>query len=183
MKRREITLLVSGLIVGLILGILLSETDLFGTVGGEKDKTPEADFYLVELNATQTWLNGKYPDDADKVEAALRVIVPVEEGPIVNRPALTPDQEDVKYLLKQTYVALFEDDQEKTSAKAGEDPSVCLGFDDDPYKEDTGVYLYLTIPSDDAKNLEIPKEWVPLAKPKTNDLYWELLACYPPELE
>jgi hypothetical protein len=84
MKRREITLLVSGMIVGLILGILLSATDLFGTVGGEKDKTPEADFYLVELDATQTWLNEKFPDDADKVEAALRVIVPVEGGPLVN---------------------------------------------------------------------------------------------------
>lgn len=177
MKRREVFLLVAGLIVGLVLGILIEgEASLYGTAG---DKDKEAvDFYLVELDAAESWLVEKYPDSSEKVEAALRTFAP-SDVPLPIPPSVVAAEEDVKFLLRQSYAALIgAEDIESMKVKDGDGMAACFGVDDDPYEGQT-VYLYLTIPSDEVEKMDVPKEWEKLEKSKDRALYWEFLACFP----
>jgi hypothetical protein len=62
--------------------------------------------------------------------------------------------------------------------KSDDPTSACLGVDEDPYAG-ASLYLYLTIPSEQAKKLDVPEAWEKLTDAKLNVLYWKLLACYP----
>ncbi len=179
MKRRELSYLVSGLIVGLILGILLQEAVLGGTAG---TRSKAVSYYVVELGTTEEWLVQTYPGNGEKVQTAMRVVSPSES-------TVPPDThfgavaEDADFLLQQTYGALTgEEDAANLKVKDDSDTMLCLAVDDKP-DEDAIVYLYLIVPADEAKNLDIPEAWEKLTKPKTNDLYWQIVACFPEEVE
>jgi len=192
MPRREMISLVAGLIVGLIVGmVLIGSSDdlrdsLFGTSSNRSSNasTHELQYYLVELPNAQEWLVEKYPeltDSADLNEAVdLIARLPTDE----NFPHNVVDAEEaVNVVLPNVYQALEGTDalQPAAEVKVEDDSEVmaCLGMDDDPYSMDGPVlYLYLTIPGSQAKSAGIPKEWK-IEQPKTNDLYWQLLSCFP----
>lgn len=179
MKRRELSYLVSGLIIGVILGILLQEAVLGGTAG---TKSKAINYYLVELGAAEEWLVQTYPDDGEKVQASLNAVLP-SESILPIGPNFPPVAEDIAFLLQQTYAALFgEEDAANVKVKDDSETLLCLGLDDNPYAGST-AYLYLTVPAGEAKNLDIPKGWEKLNKPRDNQLYWQLVACFPGELD
>jgi hypothetical protein len=182
MKRREILFLVSGLVIGLLFGMILVGSDdnlresVFGTAGSIK-KT-DVEYYLVNLDDAQTWLSTEYPQHSEDLKAAFDKLglLPVSAVPNVDFKAA---QEDIAYLLPQAYGALVgEKNADQIEPKSDNPTSVCLGLDDDPYAGPT-LYLYLTLPSDAAKKLDVTKNWDKLKDPQTNVLYWKLLACYP----
>jgi hypothetical protein len=182
MKRREMLFLVSGLVIGLLFGMILVGSDdnlresIFGTAGSVK-KT-NVDYYLVNLDDAQTWLTAEYPQNSEEVKAAFDKLgmIPVSAVPNADFKAA---EQDISYLLPQAYAALVgEKNADPIEPKADDPTSVCLGLDDDPYTGPT-LYLYLTIPSDSARKLDAAKNWEKLKDPQTNVLYWKLLACFP----
>jgi hypothetical protein len=186
MRRRESLFLVAGLVVGLIFGMVLVGTSddlresIFGTAAS---KGTDVQYYLVKLEDAQTWLANEYPDNSEQVKAAFDVLAKLPVGtvmPSADVVSYEDAQKDIEYVLPQTYAVLVgdKDAADKPSVKSDDPTSACLGVDDDPYMGAT-LYLYLTIPTEKAKKLDVPKEWEKLKDPKTNVLYWKLLACYP----
>ena len=190
MYRREVLSLVVGLVVGLAIGMVLVGTSdtlrnsLFGTAGSG-NKSSDVAYYLVGLDQAGEWLQARFPDSSDKVQASMKTLAKLPdfwgEG-----EALKAAEEDMAVVLLRMYAAIQnpeaeEGDVEKLKAAPESGLSVCVGIDDDPYTGPT-VYLYLTLPKEQAESLEIPKAWERLKQPKTNALYWKLVACYPEEV-
>jgi hypothetical protein len=197
LNNREIGLLVAGLLVGLLVGMILVgssddlRTSLFGTASDETEESASDSaasnvYYLVDLPTAQEWLVEHYPDSEDKITETASMIgkLPAEAFDFNSEFAKAQDDGTVDELLPRMYAALadLEDTEDLGDLKVDEDNgmSVCLGLDDDPYDEPT-MYFYLTLPSEVAKDIEIPDsaEWKQLEKPRDNDLFWMLLACYP----
>ncbi len=182
MKRREMLFLVSGLVLGLVFGMILIGSDdnlresIFGTAGSVK--RADVNYYLVKLEDAQAWLAAEYPQSSEELKASFNKLgqIPVSAVPNADFKAA---EEDIAYLLPQAYAVLIgEKNVEQIEPKSDNSTIVCLGLDDDPYAG-ANLYLYLTIPSDKAKKMDITKTWDKLEDPKTNALYWKLLACYP----
>jgi hypothetical protein len=183
MRRREMLFLAVGLVVGLLAGMAVIgtsddlRTSLFGTA--TSSKTKDMMYYLVELPTAQSWLAEKYPDDSTKLGDAVNKIVDIP-------PADLPDEimnqkEAVEVVLPQMYAALTSTKNLNEIKVSPDSPtSACLGLDDDPYNMDGPIlYLYITVPVEQAKKVGIPQDWQKLDTPKTNVLYWQLLDCYP----
>lgn len=182
MKRRETIFLVVGLLIGLMFGMVLIggnddlRESLFGTAGSVKK--PGVDHYLVSLDTAQEWLAGEYPENSEEMKASFDVLAKLPAAAMPNAEFVDAEK-DVEYILPQAYAVLVgQKEAEKIEVKSDDETSVCLGLDDDPYQGAT-LYLYLTIPSEQADKLEMTKDWEKLDSPKTNVLYWKLLACYP----
>jgi hypothetical protein len=186
MKRREMNFLVVGLIIGLFLGmVLIGSSDdlresLFGTAGG--NKKADVEYYLVPLESAQTWLAEEYPEQSEQLKASFDVLAKLPVGAMPNadfNTGFVGAKSDVDYLLPRTYAALIgAKDAENVEAKNDDPTAACLGLDDDPYAGTT-LYLYLTIPADQAEKMDIADDWQKLDDAKTNALYWKLLACFP----
>jgi len=186
MRRRESLFLVAGLVIGLLFGMVLVGTSddlresIFGTAAS---KGTDVEYYLVQLEDAQTWLASEYPDNSEQVKESFDVLAKLPFGNVMpNADMVTFDtaEKDIEYVLPQTYAVLVgnKDSTDQPAVKSDDPTAACLGVDDDPYVGAT-LYLYLTIPTEQAEKLEIPKEWEKLKDPKTNVLYWKLLACYP----
>jgi hypothetical protein len=182
MKRREMLCLVSGLVIGLLFGMVLIGSDdnlresIFGTAGSTKK--PDVEYYQVSLDNAQIWLAQEYPQNSEQVKASFDVLakLPASVMPSTDFKAA---EADIAYILPQAYGALVgEKNVDQIEVKSDDKTSVCLGVDDNPILGST-LYLYLTIPSDKAKKIAATKEWEKLKDPKANVLYWKLLACYP----
>ena len=175
MKRRELYHLISGLVIGVLLGIALQEVALGGTAG---TKSKAVSYYMTELGTAEDWLVKTYPAEEEKVQSAMRAVSPAESV-ILSGANFVFVAEDAEFLLQQIYGALTgEEDAAGLEVKKGTETTLCLALEDDPYAG-SKVYLYLTIPADEAKQLEIPNSWEKLNKPKNNELYWQLVACFP----
>lgn len=181
MHRRETIALVAGLVVGLFIGmIVIGSSDdlresLFGTAGSKADKSNE--YYLVKLEDAEEWLAEVYPDESEKFQSSVSVLAKL---PTVwkSEDEFEAAQQEFEVILPYSYGALV-DEKDIENLKATSDTALtaCLGMDTDPYEPT--VYLYLTIPEDTAKDMEIPKAWDKLKAPKENTILWQLLACYP----
>ena len=191
MYRREVLSLVVGLVLGLVIGMTLVGTSdslrdsLFGTAGGGDKSSDVVYYYLVNLDQAEEWLQARFPDSSEKVQASMKTLAKLPDmwG---EKDSLKAVEEDMAVVLPHMYAAVQnpdadEVDVEKLKVTPDSELSVCVGIDDDPYTGPT-VYLYLTIPKEQAESLEIPKEWERLKQPKTNALYWKLVACYPEEV-
>ncbi len=183
MQRREIIVLVAGLIVGLLAGMILVGTSddlresLFGTAGSKEDTVVPVDYYLVELEDARAWLAEIYPEESEKFESSVSILakLPTTWGA---EDEFEAAQEQVKVLLPHTYGALVDvKDIDNLKVDPDENIAACLGMDDNPYG--AAVYLYLSIPQSKSEKLDIPDEWQKLKRPKTNEMYWKLVACYP----
>ena len=182
MPRREMLALVAGLVIGLFIGmILIGSSDslresLFGTAG-EKDEKKDVEYYLVSLDDVETWLEEVYPDEGDKFKSSVSLLSELPTN-WETEEEFKAAEEEFKVLLPHTYGALVDEkDIENLKADPNGELSACLGMDDDPYG--ATMYLYLTIPEDTGAKIDIPKEWETLKRPKTNEVYWKLVACYP----
>lgn len=170
MKRREITFLVTGLIIGIMLGILMQEAGLFGTAG---TKTKAVNYYQVPLDSVDDWLVTTYPDASENVQAMMDAFVDL------STTAEVAANENTTFLLTQAMAALYgEEDAADMKLDESGETSLCLARDDDPSAGST-YYLYLTAPAQVTKGMTFPKEWEQLNKPRGNELYWQLLACLP----
>jgi hypothetical protein len=182
MKRREMLILVAGFAVGLLLGMTVIgtssdlRTSLFGTAGSTTEK--DSEYYLIDLETAQNWLTDRYPESSDKLQASVTVLTKLPAA--VNFPVdFKAAEKDIKVVLPQAYAALTNaKDPENLQVNPDSQLSACLGLDDNPY-QGSALYLYLTVPKDQVKKLDIPKDWQKLKNPKLNILYWKLLACYP----
>lgn len=195
MSRRELMTAVAGLIVGLVLGAVMIgtsddlRTSLFGSAVDNNDSSLEAKgkdvvFYRVGPADASAWLTEAYPDaTGEELDATLDILGKLPESSDFGDEFLSARDQVQTVLLTQVYAALIQADNPKEPKV---DPtnltSTCLGMDENPTLDAPTLYLYLTIPAEQAKNLEIPAEWEKLDVPLENTLYWQLLACYP-ELE
>ena len=74
MKRREMLFLVSGLVLGLVFGMILIGSDdslresIFGTAGSVRKA--DVAYYLVNLDDAQSWLLAEYPQNSEELKAA-----------------------------------------------------------------------------------------------------------------
>jgi hypothetical protein len=182
MKRREMLFLVSGLVLGLVFGMILIGSDdslresIFGTAGSVRKA--DVAYYLVNLDDAQSWLLAEYPQNSEELKAAFEKLGLIPVSAVPNADFKAAD-EDIAYLLPQAYAVLSgQKDAEKIKPQSSDQTSVCLGLDDDPYAGST-LYLYLAISPDKAKKMDFTEDWEKLKDPKTNELYWKLLACYP----
>lgn len=182
-NRREIINLAAGFVIGLLIGMVLvgSSDDLreslFGTAGDKEKKVDNLDYYLVDLETAQGWLQEKFPDKSEDLQKTISILTTVPTaGFAFDYQAV---DQDIQFLLPQVYAALV-DENDTANLKVNEDDllSVCLGVDDDPYDGIT-MYLYVTLPTDQAEDFALPKEWEKLEEPKSSDLYWKLVGCFP----
>jgi hypothetical protein len=187
-SRREIAYLVSGLCIGLLVGAVLVgsnhdlRTSLFGSAAS--DDTRRADdfrdyaYYLVDLPTAEEWLAAQVPDSSAELAATLETIARLPSSPNF-RQDFRAVQPDVGRLLPQIAQAL-DPSAPPESSPAGEAAlAACLGLDDDPYRSQPTLYLYVTISASRIDQIDVPATWERLEKPKANALFWQLLACYP----
>lgn len=191
-SRREITYLISGLVIGLLVGMVLvgSNEDLRASLFGSAadGSTSRANdfrdyaYYLVDLPTAQEWLAERYPDSREEIIATLEAIAKLPSSADFHQ-AFRDAEPEVSALLPRVASALG------TSAPDG-DPTgelgwaTCLGLDDNPYWSQPTLYFYVTISANQVDQLDVPDSWERLEKPKANALFWQLLACYPlPEPE
>ncbi|MBN2303258.1 MAG: hypothetical protein JXQ72_02195, partial [Anaerolineae bacterium] len=193
LNNREITLMVISVVVGLLLGMILVgssddlRTSLFGTAAEDKNEeqavaTETVQYYLVDVPSAQDWLAEKYPANVEVSQVAADELAKLIEA-FEFRSAFLKAKEDgyVDAILPQMYAALAGvENVEALKVDENNPMSVCLGLDDDLYGE-PGIYLYLTVPANQVKDVGIPETaaWKMLDEPKSDTLYWQLLACYP----
>lgn len=193
MNRRNALAILFTFLVGLLAGMVLVGASedlsdaLFGTAGdGKKDRELFA-YYQVPLDEVQAWLAETYPDTMEDLKAPLETMAKfVDDATLFDRD-FSVVEEDISTLLPYAYGALVGLDEkelaEPENLKIDEESglSLCVALDDDPYLG-ASLHLYITVPKDQLEDLNISKQWKPLKDPKTNALYWTLLACLP-ELE
>ncbi|MBN1681864.1 MAG: hypothetical protein JW966_16415 [Anaerolineae bacterium] len=194
LNRRDIVLLVAGLVVGLVIGIVLIgsnddlRTDLFGSSakdnqsdsGTTSSKTENVMYYLTEVTSAKDWLSEKYPETSDSLDEAADVIAKPSTWENTSE-GVKQAKDYIDTVLPQMYAALVNaDDIVQPKVAPDNDTSVCLAIDDDPYNIDGPiVYMYLTIPVDQVDTLDIPDDWEQIKDAKSDQLYWQLLACFP----
>lgn len=201
LNRREVTVLISGLIVGLLLGMVMVSLDedlaLFGTAGGSdktgqnKDDKSSVLYYRVPLTEAQTWLGEKYPELTEEkqqewTDAFAKIdALPTSADFFADADVLREDisENTSSNVLDDFYAALTGVEADKlneiSQLDVNEGISTCLGLYDDPME--AGMYLYLKVTSEEAKKLELPKEWedLKLQKPAENDILWIDMGCFP----
>ncbi len=189
MYRREILSLVVGLVLGVFVGMVIVGTSdslresLFGTAGGG-DKSPTVYYYLVSPDQADEWLQARFPESSETLQAPLKSLAKLPDvwG---EEDELKAIEQNMAVILPTMYAALQDPNIEEVNIEnlkvtAESALSVCVGIDDDPYLG-SAVYLYLTVPKEQAEQLDIPKAWERLKQPKDNALYWKRVACYPEE--
>ncbi len=190
MYRREVLSLVVGLVLGLLIGMTIVGTSdtlresLFGTAGGGNKSSEVVYYYLVSLDQAEAWLQARFPASEEKLQTSFKALADLPDA-WGEEEALKAIETEMGVILPHMYAALQdpeleEVDMENLKVAADSALATCIGIDDDPYLGPT-VYLYLTIPKEQAEQLEIPKAWEQLKQPKDNALYWKLVACYPEE--
>ncbi len=201
LNRREVTVLISGLIVGLLLGMVMVSLDedlaLFGTAGGSgssgqnKDDKSSVLYYRVPLTEAQAWLGEKYPElTEEKQQEWTDAFAKIDA--LYTSADFFADAETIRAdisgnttsnILDDFYAAFAGVEADKldeiSQLDINEGISTCLGVWDDP--AEGGMYLYLKVTSEEAKKLELPKEWedLKLPKPAENDILWIDMGCFP----
>ena len=178
MKSRTYTFLVGGLIVGLVLGAVLGATNdglkqLLGASLGADD----ANYYLVDIDTAATWLV-EQQGDTDEISAATDSVVSLMDSSNL-REALIAAESDIGTVLATTWSAVSgADSSDPVPSLDDASTSACLGLDDNPFSADgPGLFVYMKLPVELTDN--VPDDWQQIEQPKSNDLYWQLLACYP----
>jgi hypothetical protein len=157
---------------------------LFGTAGSGNKASSEMTYYLVSLDQAEEWLQARFPDSSEKVQASMKTLAKLPDV-WDEKSEMKTVEEDVAVVLPRMYAALLDPEvkdvnMENLKLAPDSELAACVGIDDDPYMGAT-VYLYLTIPKEQTDQLDIPKAWERLKQPKSNALYWKLVACYPEE--
>jgi hypothetical protein len=203
LNRREVTVLISGLVVGLLLGMVMVSLDedlaLFGTAGGEgknaENKGDKGDvlYYRVPLEDAQTWLMTTYPELSEEKqqewgEAFAKIsALPTSADFFTQADVMRDDiaNNTSGNVLDDFYAALTGVEADKldevSQLEINEGVTTCLGLYDSPVPDELGMYVYLKLSDDEAKKLELPKEWedLKLQKPAENDILWLDMGCYP----
>lgn len=198
MKRREIISLVAGLIVGLLAGMVLIGSndslreDLFGSAvndsgsnGSAVDSPEELVYYQAELPAVQEWLVTRYPDlEGDTfLTGAVNSLASLSNSEDLLGGTLSTEAEDgIDVVLPRTYQALTDADfEEEVKVEPDLPIEVCLGSDENPSNVTPVLYVYMVIPSQQAKDVELPAEWERTDGPRDTDMFWNVISCYPDE--
>lgn len=196
MKSRDLIFLAIGLVFGLVVGlVLLSSSDLTGSLFGTAglNATVEPAYYLADMDASRNWMVELYPDEEEALTTAFGNIVPLTD-PLANfREVILLAQPDIDYIVNRAFVGLTGTVPEADPtgipllnsdslpapllrSLADGNVTTCLGIDENPYSiEGYTLYLYTELPVTQIDTL--PSTWERLDEPKTNDLYWQRLAC------
>lgn len=174
MKGREFIFMVSGLVVGLLVGGILVASNselntLFGSAVGQN-----ASYYLVDMAAAGDWLESSSATDADELSAALDTVTQLPDAENF-RETFVEAQASTERVLSETYSLLG--GEETTESIRTASVFACLGLDDNPYETGRTLSMYMKVPTNQTGSL--PTEWEQLEGPREADLYWQLLACQP----
>jgi|GEM_PF-3113331 len=188
MKRKEIQYLMGGIVIGAIIGmlliLLLEETNNQGTVADPNTNetsniefVPQA-FYLVEYEQAQAWLTSILADDPATLEANWELIAGLIDAEDIS--SYWPDaNESIELILATIRKQLIAG--QNVSAQQNAALSTCIGIDQSPYNiTGPGVYVYIEVPTDLVET--IPEDWEALDTPKENNLLWTT-QCYTSEEE
>jgi hypothetical protein len=193
MKSRRWIFLIAGFVLGLVTGLALlgSSRALFGTAG--LNATADPAYFLADMDATRNWLVELYPEEEQPLTTAFANLVPLTD-PMANfREVIRAAQPDIDYLVNRAFIGLTGTLPEPIPTSvptltadrlpapllrslADGDVTTCLGIDENPYNiEGYILYLYTELPVTQIDSL--PATWERLDEPKSNDLYWQRLAC------
>jgi hypothetical protein len=195
-NRKEIYVLIGGLVVGLVVGIVVAS---FVPSSGTAAKI-EAEYYLAKVTDVTPWLTGEYAESDEDI-AVLSSAVEDLNGlseTLQIQTNFVDSRDAIDVVLAGVYGVLTGDPitdfasvsaavEEEAAGPDEEKVSVCMGLDDDPYNlEGSQLYVYVAVPKDeagsvdfpDAKNADDEDVWSKLEEPKTNELFWILLSCY-----
>lgn len=199
MNRREVFWLVGGLVVGAIIGFAIASlAGVFPPLSGTAANAPTTTYYLAKVTDVSEWLAEQYGESDDLNNRLSSTVETV--GELSTQFDIQEDfksvRSEVDVLLAGVHGALIGDkatleEINALAASASEDTeitgpqgdqiSVCLALDDDPYSmEGPTMYLYVTVPESQLDMLEadIPESWEESTEPKSTDLFWLLLSCY-----
>jgi len=183
MNRREVLVLVSGLIVGLLSGVFLGSRGIAGILltGSASAPTSPPAYYLVNLSTAAQWLEENRGESGSDTGDTISMITAL--SPADFRQNFEDVAASIDTLLAQVQTALYGSEAAApvpTAEALAAFPQMCLGLDDDPYSA-TGPAFYLYFQVAPGQEGLIPDEWAAFrqAQPKHNDLYWQLVGCYP----
>lgn len=177
MKGRDFALIGIGVVIGVTLALLASLTGI-DLLGAASPAAARPTHYLVPVETAGSWVVEQTEAETDEFSAALDDVTTLLSADDF-RQALVDEESSIELVLSTTYSAVTGDEAGPVSPTPNPDvlASACLGLDDNPYEPDgPGLYVYITLPADEAADL--PTDWI-LDEPKGNDLYWQLLACFP----
>ncbi len=190
MSRREIALLIAGLVIGLLVGTVMIgsneglRTALFGAAATPPPE-PAPAYYLVDLPTVSEWLTEAQPEMGEELRDAVDQVVGLSTLADLTDEFVNAEN-TVKTALTGIYAALVGAEAAEGIAIEARQPnaldadlSLCLGMDYSPYLTEPTMYLYVTVPADQV--VDVPDEWERLENPKQNDIFWLLLGCYGPE--
>lgn len=191
MKPREMVYMFGGLLAGLVIGAVLIGTSedmresLFGTAaepgsgGGKAVEIDPKQFYLVDLNTAQQWLETVNPDEKGELEEPLSDVAGLTQaGGVLDLGQYFVDK-------RESFDTVLLSIQDALLTEAGVDEgtalTACIGLDSDPYSlTGPGVYVYVGVPKDMTD--QVPSDWTQLAGPKEQNMLWST-ACYTGEEE
>lgn len=191
MRGRDAVYLIGGLVIGAVLGVVMSSAGVINLSGTAAVNPPVRQaYYSLNLAETQDLLVAAYPDETDSLtEAVTRV------GELTTASdfaaAFTEVEPDVELVTERAFQALAgvaPDPQEAEPpavAPAGLVTSLadgpvktCLGLDSNPYDTD-GVKIYLALEVPETQIEQFPEAWQAyrLDVPKDGELFWQMLSC------
>ena len=151
MKTREIAAGITGLVLGILIGMLLVSGDVI-SVPVVGVASPPYYYYIVELSEAVDWLKetSLSLDTANNEQEEVLTAIDNTLGlpPWREVWEVFPDeQSSIDMTLKSIHETVLGVEVESRAAQTTDDAvSACLALDDDPYRaEGPGMYLYIKL--------------------------------------
>ena len=191
MRGRDALFLITGLVVGAVLGILIGAADLVnlqGTAAVNPSVLPA--YYALDVGEVQNWLTAAYPDEADALLSSVTNVagLALADDFTTAFAEAEPDVQLVTERAFQSLTGLVPDPALAPPPSVAPDALVdsvadgefktCLGIDSNPYAP-SGPAVYLAVELPDSQLAQIPEAWdaFRLDVSKEGELFWQLLAC------
>lgn len=190
MKRKEMTFLAIGLLVGFLIGAAANSEDvnLFGTAGVEEPKaetqraSQQVVFYAAELPQVTEWLAASAATTNTALSADVEAVNTITDQAIAGQSLVQDTTTGTYSAFMRDIVGQLSSNQANLDTLAGDGSlKMCVGYEEDLYNPGAApvTYVAIEIEAAELQNLDIPANWQELQQPKST--FWTLIFCYTPE--
>lgn len=188
LNRREVGVLVAGLVVGLLVGMALigfsdsTRERLFGSAleSDDGDTDDEAGplspvdpyaYYLADMSQAQVWLNEQSAESDPDFQTVFTVLgTPLNPNFDAQFRAQLPT---IQRLVPAFHTTLA------GQVAAGSVVETCMALENDPTSSAPNLYFLVTVAQDGSGDPGLPAGWRQVDESPRGSLYWQMLACQP----
>ena len=191
MRGRDAIYLIGGLLIGAVLGVLMSAAGVINLSGTAAVNPPVRQaYYSLNLAETENLLIAAYPDEADALSEVLTRVAGLATTSDFAAAflELEPDVQLVTERAFQALAGVAPDPQDAQPPAVAPDGLVtslaegrvktCLGLDANPYDTD-GTKMVLALEVPETQTGQFPEAWQAyrLDVPKDGEQFWQMLSC------